>query len=207
MRYHLVTIMIAGALLSSCASMDKSQCLTADWRTIGFEDGSKGKAESSIGSYRQDCAEHGVAPDLTRYRQGHREGSEQFCTRRNGFVVGKRGSAYQNSCASDLESEFLTGFGDGKSLYDAQKAVSYASSALDKQQRLLSQLEKDISAKTALLVEDGLVKDERLTILADIEALKVELVDAAYQLPLLEGQVQQAQKHLLRTEQRLAHYQ
>lgn len=206
MRYHIVSLIIAAGLLSSCASMDKSQCITADWRTIGFEDGSNGKAESSISTYRQDCAEHGVTPDLTRYRQGHREGSEQFCTRRNGFVVGKRGSVYQNSCAADIEPEFLAGYSDGKSLYDAQQAMSAASSALEKQQRLLTKLEKDISTKTALLVEDGLVKEQRLAILADIEALKAELVDAAYQLPLLEGDWAQADKQLQRIEQRFAHY-
>ena len=43
--FLLVVVLVGG-----CAGMDKSQCLTADWRTVGFEDGSNGKPESAIGS-------------------------------------------------------------------------------------------------------------------------------------------------------------
>lgn len=193
-------------LLSGCAGMDKSQCLTADWRTIGFEDGSTGKPETAIGNYRQDCAEHGVSPDLTRYRQGHREGSERFCTQANGFMQGKRGVSYQQSCAADLEAGFLTGYRDGKSLFELQSTLNNARSALDKQQRALKQLEKDISVKTELLVEDGLLKDERISILADIETLKAQLVETADALPALAREVSRAERAYQKAEQRFANY-
>ena len=198
---------VLALLLSGCAGMDKSQCLTADWRTIGFEDGSIGKPESAIGNYRQDCAEHGVAPDLALYRQGHRQGSELFCNRRNGFMQGKDGASYKSSCPADLETDFLAGYRDGKSLYDTQMALSYARTAVDKQQRLLVQLEKEISVKTELLVEDGLTKDERLAILADIESLKAELVDAAYRLPALERELQRSEQRFNQVSRQFAHYQ
>lgn len=200
---------VAGMLalmLSGCAGMDKSQCLTADWRTVGFEDGSAGKPETAIGSYRQDCAEHGVAPDLSRYRQGHREGSERFCTQANGYIQGKRGASYQQSCAADLEAGFLTGYRDGKSLFELQSTLNNARSALDKQQRALKQIEKDISVKTELLVEDGLLKDERVSILAEIETLKAELVETADALPALAREVSRAERAYQKAEQRFANY-
>ena len=78
---------------------------------------------------------------------------------------------------------------------------------MDKQQRLLAQLEKDITLKTDLLVEDGLVKEERVAILADIESLKAELVDAAHILPQLERDARRAEKAYFQAEQRFAHYQ
>jgi hypothetical protein len=195
------------AVLAGCAGMDKSECVTADWRTIGFEDGANGKPETAIGEYRQDCAGHGVAPDLSAYQQGHREGAERFCTHRNGFIVGKRGSSYQNSCPAELEEAFLPAYRDGKELYNLQRALSNARSAVDKQQRLLRQLEKDISVKTELLVEDGLVKEERVAILADIETLKGELIDAAQRVPQLERDVRRAENAYAQAEQRFAHYQ
>lgn len=195
------------AALTGCAGMDKSECVTADWRTIGFEDGANGKPETAISEYRQDCADHGVAPDLSAYQQGHREGSERFCTRRNGFIVGKRGGSYQNSCPANLEAVFLPAYRDGKELYSLQRAASNARSAVDKQQRLLRQLEKDIVVKTELLVEDGLLKEERVAILADIEALKGELVDAAQQLPQLERDLRRAEKAYSQAEQRFVSYQ
>ena len=42
--------------LSNCANMNESDCLTADWQLIGFEDGSFGKNESHISQHRQECS-------------------------------------------------------------------------------------------------------------------------------------------------------
>ena len=78
-------------LLSNCANMNKSDCLTANWQLIGFEDGSLGKNESQISQHRKECSEHGVTPDLSAYRKGHFEGSKLFCTTNNGFTRGSQG--------------------------------------------------------------------------------------------------------------------
>lgn len=46
-------------LLSGCASMDKEECATADWYTVGLEDGAKGRGSSgwaSIGERAQSTA-------------------------------------------------------------------------------------------------------------------------------------------------------
>ena len=122
-------------------------------------------------------------------------------------MVGKRGGGYQNSCPAKLEAVFLPAYRDGKALYNLQRELNSARSALDKQQRLLAQLEHDISVKTEMLVEDGLIKEERVAILADIEVLKAELVDAAHQLPQLEREIRRAEKAYAQAEQRFAHYQ
>ena len=207
MLKHAALLSITLSLLASCASMDKSECLTADWRTIGFEDGAKGKNETAISEYRKDCAEHGVTPDLTAYRKGHREGTERYCTTRNGFAVGKSGNSYQNSCAADLEPDFLTGYRDGQQLYSLQRALNNAHAAVDKQQRLLSSLEQDIEAKTDLLVEDGLKKEQRIALLEEIDAMKAQFVDAVNALPGLERDVAKAEKLLAQSEKRFSHYQ
>ncbi|MDP5142401.1 DUF2799 domain-containing protein [Rheinheimera baltica] len=195
------------AMLTACASMDKSECLTADWRTIGFEDGAKGKNETAISEYRQDCADHGVTPDLTAYRRGHREGAEQYCTHRNGFAVGRSGGSYQSSCPSALEADFLSGFRDGQQLYQLQRAVNAARSAFDKQQRLLTQLEQDIVVKTELLVEDGLTRDERIALLNEIEDAKHQLIETADYMPELEQNINRAEQALARGEKNFAKYQ
>ena len=43
-------------LLAGCSGMSEQACATADWRTVGFEDGTAGRSEGSIGRYRQQCA-------------------------------------------------------------------------------------------------------------------------------------------------------
>lgn len=207
MLKHAALLSITLSMLASCASMDKSECLTADWRTIGFEDGAKGKNETAISEYRKDCAEHGVTPDLTAYRKGHREGTERYCTTRNGFAVGKSGSSYQNSCGADLEPDFLTGYRDGQQLYSLQRAVNNARSAVEKQQRLLTTLEQDIETKTELLVEDGLKKEQRIALLDEIDAMKGQYVEVMNTLPALQREVGRAEKLLAQGEKRFSHYQ
>lgn len=197
----------AALLLSGCTTMNKSECLTADWYTIGFEDGNTGKPQSTIGDYRQDCAEYGVRPDLTRYRGGHDAGSVNFCTARNGYEQGKRGFNYQGSCGATLETQFLSGYQEGKAIYDLQVALQRARSAVDYKQQELNKIEKTIKHQTEKLVEDGIPKEERLKLLADLEVLKKELVETAKELPPLELAVKQAEKALAQAETKINRYQ
>lgn len=202
MTKKLWLLLPALAVLHGCATMNKSQCLAADWRTIGFEDGAKGKPETEISTYRQDCADHGVTPDLNAYRLGHRQGSENYCTQRNGFDVGMRGGSYQGSCGPELEQKFMLGYSDGQQLFELQQAVKNARSALDRQQRQIRNVEQQIAVHTELLVADGLVRDERIRLLNEIEALKAENFDLINLLPELERQLQYAEQQLQQGEQR-----
>src|SRR5690606_9909555 len=77
-------------VLAGCAGMSEQACLVSDWRTIGFEHGASGRPVSSFGTYRQQCARHGVAPDLEAYRAGHAAGVESYCRPSRGFDVGRR---------------------------------------------------------------------------------------------------------------------
>ena len=58
------------ALLQGCATLDKDECMLADWRLIGYQDGVAGKSATVVGKYREDCAKHAVVPDLDAYRAG-----------------------------------------------------------------------------------------------------------------------------------------
>ena len=88
-----------------------------------------------------------------------------------------------------------------------QRAVNAARSAFDKQQRLITQLEQDIVAKTELLVEDGLTRDERIALLNDIESTKHQLLETADYMPELEQNINRAEQGLARGEKNFAKYQ
>ena len=67
--------LLAAALLAGgCASMDKPQCVNANWYAIGMEDGAQGRTLQRLGDHRRACAEHGVQPDAERYAAGRNEG-------------------------------------------------------------------------------------------------------------------------------------
>lgn len=59
----LIVAILSG--LSACASMSKDECLNANWKTIGYEDGSLGRPETTIQAHRKACAKINVTPDLT----------------------------------------------------------------------------------------------------------------------------------------------
>ena len=155
-------------LLFSCTNMNQSDCLTADWRLIGFEDGSFGKNESSISQHRKECAKHGVSPDLNAYRQGHVDGSKRFCTANNGFSRGRQGKNYNRSCPQQFEAEFLTGFTDGQTLYALKKVLNQRTSELEDAYQNLDWLEHTIAEKSELMIVDGLKREQRIMIRDEI---------------------------------------
>ena len=157
----LVSVLLG---LSGCATLDQAGCLNADWRTLGFEDGLKGRNESHIRHYRQDCAKHGVTPDLDSYRAGHYEGSVQFCTAKNGFLQGMDNVTYQNSCPAEFTDAFMRGYRDGQSVYQARSAFDTARAELRQLTSDITDLERQISTLNEKLVAEGLSREQRVTI-------------------------------------------
>jgi len=117
-------------LIAGCSGMSEQACVTADWQTVGFEDGTVGRSEGTIGRYRQQCSEHGVAPDLESYRAGHAEGVRIYCKESNGFVVGHSGSQYQGVCPADLEPDFLAEYNSGRRLHELESTLSNVDSRI-----------------------------------------------------------------------------
>src|SRR5689334_20722209 len=99
--------------ISGCATMDRDECLTVDWRTVGFEDGASGYPTDRIGQHRRACAEYGVTPDLTAYQAGRAEGLREYCVPANGFRVGSQGGSYGGICPSDLDPAFADAYQSG----------------------------------------------------------------------------------------------
>ena len=64
-------ILFALIQMSGCATLNESECQSANWEIIGLEDGSKGRNTSYIGEHREACSEYRIAPDLTSYIKGH----------------------------------------------------------------------------------------------------------------------------------------
>jgi hypothetical protein len=156
--------------LTGCATMNKSECLNADWQMIGMEDGAQGHPVSQIGKHRKACAEHNIRPDLEAYENGHAAGIKQFCTAANGFRMGKSGGYYGGVCPPELEGEFLAGYDAGKELHAASAAVNQASAAVKSNTSELKQLKEDLQAKEAMLVSSKTSELQRVRLLEEIRA-------------------------------------
>jgi hypothetical protein len=120
---RVASISVLLLVLAGCAGMSEQACQSSDWRTVGFQDGSLGRSESTIANYQRQCAEHGVQPNLDAYRDGHKQGVEVYCRSSNGFEIGHSGAAYQGVCPTNLESEFLANYNSGHRLYELESGV------------------------------------------------------------------------------------
>lgn len=172
--------------------MNKSDCLTADWRLIGFEDGSLGKNESHISQHRKDCSEHGVTPDLANYRKGHFDGSKTYCTTNNGFIRGQQGKDYNRNCPAQFETAFLTGFTDGQTLYALKKVLNQRTAELEVAYKDIDRLEHNIAEKSEQMIADGLNREQRSVIRDEIAQYQQQHLDLYSILPELKQEFENA---------------
>ena len=54
----------------------------------------------------------------------HDQGLAQYCTRHNGFEVGRSNGSYEGACATLNERAFLEGYRKGQALYEARSRLS-----------------------------------------------------------------------------------
>jgi uncharacterized protein DUF2799 len=127
------------AIVSGCASLDRSECLNANWYAIGLEDGARGRPLERLGDHRRACAEHKIAPDAERYVAGRNEGLKSFCTYERGFSQGRSGQTYAGSCPANLAANFQSGYQLGHELYDLHRRLSEVQNQIGRSKALLKE--------------------------------------------------------------------
>jgi hypothetical protein len=182
--------LVASALLmlalSGCASMDKSECLTVDWRTIGYEDGVAGRSGDRIAQHRKACAKHGVTPDLNAYQAGRDMGLREYCQPDNGYNLGVRGAGYNASCPVDLKGGFETAYNEGFELYSMRARVNNANNAIEAAHSELEQIGHDLVDITALILAKDTDNTVRAQALLDAKNLAERQGRLKAQIPQLE---------------------
>ena len=157
-------LFLSTIVLSGCASMDKEECATADWYTVGLEDGAKGRAVERLGDHRRACAEHGVTPQAEAYLKGRGEGLKSFCTFERGYSEGRAGHSYSGSCPEPLARNFLAGYHRGHDVYELNRKLSATQQQIQRAKDALAKGIKDPRerAREADRLEDLSREAERL---------------------------------------------
>lgn len=109
------TVAVSVLLCAGCASLQPVDCSTADWFTVGFNDGTNGIQASHSTAHRSACEATENGFDTDSYQLGHENGLERYCTTESGLVAGKSGRAYRGVCTADSEKSFLSGYVLGSS--------------------------------------------------------------------------------------------
>lgn len=174
MRAFLV--LFASLALAACASgMSKKECLYADWRAIGYEDGAAGRDAGAIASRRAACADKArVTPDMEAYLGGREAGLDQFCRPANGFDYGSRGGRYAGACAERNEPAFVASYEKGLALYSYVSRLDAARSALANAHADLDRIEHDIAANEAAIISPSTPHLARIDHLAALKHLSEE---------------------------------
>ncbi len=184
-------------VIQGCASMSGEECQTADWYTIGYEDGLKGRAEARLGDHRKACAKHGVTLDLASYREGRYAGLDEYCQPSNGFRVGTSGGRYAGACPAELEGEFQLAYQDGLRIYRTRSRVRKLEQRLRHWEQEHAETEAAIAATERELIGLSTTIERRVQLLVDLRDLEAALADADRNIHDIQHQLSSERSHLV----------
>jgi len=190
-----------GALLvlGGCSSMNQNECLTADWRTIGYEDGVNGYSGDRIAQYRKACAKYGVTTNLDLYQRGRAQGLLEFCQPANGYRAGVQGRSYNGVCPASLEPKFIAAYGAGHQLYVLQSKVSSTDAQIEYKRSELNSLEHGVAAKAVQVTSNDSTAQDRADALIDAE-------QTAERIGRLKAEIRQLETDRIKYERDLETY-
>lgn len=143
---HRLTVLAAALALAACATLDESECRTADWFQLGARDGVDGAARTRIEDHRKACGEFGLPTDDAAWFQGYEAGLQDYCTVDNGYRVGRSGGYYGRVCPASEERAFLDAYDLGRETHDVEREIAELDRRAESlQQRLVSdKLDDDV---------------------------------------------------------------
>jgi hypothetical protein len=184
-------------LLAGCASMSKSECLTADWNAVGYEDGARGAPAAAVSSRRSACARKAsVAPDMDAYLAGRELGLKQYCRPTNGFIVGSRGETYEGVCSGAQADPFVAEYQSGRLLFDMQREAAVAEQEFSQAQTELWNVKRRISEVETALISPTTRHPDRVEYLLEMKDLMQEKSELQRRVAALDRRVAAAQADL-----------
>lgn len=184
--------LLAAAWLGGCSTgMGKDECVAADWRTIGYEDGLRGLPADRISTHRVACAKHNVAPNLAAYTDGRDRGLREYCQPRNGFRVGLAGGRYANVCPGGSEPGFVDGLRHGRHIHDARADLRNTQARLRSARDGLASTETAMQSVTAELVSPNVPVDRRTWLATELVRLTQERTQLVERIDQLTVRTQQ----------------
>lgn len=200
---RVLSLVAVAYAMAGCSGMSEQACVTADWRTVGFEDGTMGRSVGNIGSYRNACAEHGVAPDLESYRAGHAEGVHVYCRESNGFAVGHSGAVYQGVCPADLEAAFVSEYNAGRHLHELESALRGVDSRIASNYRSQENIKQELTSIAARMIASDTTPEQRVSMVTRSADLGRRYGELTTQIQHLERDRALAERDLLDYQQTL----
>ena len=163
MKRTVSALLLAGMVCFSqgCATLSEDECLTADWWIVGQKDGTEGEPASILAEHWEACAEHGVKPDRKSYAEGRQSGLQVYCTRFNGYKIGRNDDDYHRVCTGSLAKSFETGLSRGKQVRGIEMEIWGIKLERKKLRKKIGELEKELEAQHARFESDESAPEDR----------------------------------------------
>lgn len=177
----LFCVVVLG-LTQGCATMTEAECVMADWQIVGDNDGAAGEPSTRLADHQKACAKHGITPNRAEYEKGRQRGLQFYCTRDNGYIVGRRGTVYHGVCTGTLRHQFESGYLIGQDIYVAETEVERIRSETDHLKSRIRRLERDKDALNDRIASDDTSSEERKSALNEIKYKDREIYNLRNQL-------------------------
>ena len=141
---RIVGVLLAVSIAGGCATMSESECINADWREVGRNDGLEGRRQTQLARHYDACVKYGITPDREQYMEGRESGLAVYCTQDSGYWEGRNGAGYQRVCPANSEAAFLAGYRAGQSVFDAIEKVRSVRAEMASAKDRIGSLEDEI---------------------------------------------------------------
>jgi len=141
---RIAGLLLAASIAGGCATMSESECINADWREVGRNDGLEGKRQTQLARHYDACIKYGITPNRDEYMAGREAGLNVYCTQDSGYWEGRNGDGYERVCPASSEPAFLTGYRAGQSVYDAIESIRSVRGQMDSAKARIDSLEDEI---------------------------------------------------------------
>jgi hypothetical protein len=164
-------LVLLAMALGGCATLNESECRAVDWKTIGYEDGTRGYSGERIAQHRKACAKYGISPDLAAYQKGRDAGLREYCRPANGFRIGAAGRSYAGICPSDLDDAFTAAHESGWHLHELRVRVSETVDRIESRRHELDSTEDELARSSAAIIASDSSAERRAQALVDTKQL------------------------------------
>ncbi len=122
MRFYYPAALLA--FLGACASLTPEECQNANWESIGYNDGARGRLESYITQHFDACGKVGITPDVQAWQSGRTQGLPLYCTPSNAYSVGRAGNDLSPVCPAYQQRALFQSWDWGQEYYLITQQVS-----------------------------------------------------------------------------------
>jgi hypothetical protein len=158
----IASMLVALATLGGCASISKSECLSANWEDVGVRDGANGRGEEYLIQHSKACAEVGVTPDRESWLKGRDRGLERFCVPQRAYQIGEYGGNFDvGICRGFDEDRLARAYDRGRDVHRISQDISSLNGEINTLRNLLEKKDLEQKERERLIYRLGQLEYQR----------------------------------------------